>query len=81
MTEQPKPGIKTTEFWVAISVAFLGATALVFTDNPWAQVGGLFAASVGGGTYILSRGNVKRGPTHASVGGTTEVYAAPKPKE
>lgn len=56
--EPVKPGIKTTEFWVAIGVGVLGILGQ-FADvvpEPW---GGIIAGLVAFG-YTLSRGLAKR---------------------
>lgn len=54
-----KPGIKTTEFWVALVVTTLGGAAVVFSNSPWAQLGGIVAAALASAGYSFSRGATK----------------------
>ena len=54
-----KPGINSSEFWMAVVVVILGAISVVFFTNPWAQVGGIVAAALVSAGYSFSRGAVK----------------------
>jgi hypothetical protein len=59
-----KPGIKTTEFWVALLMPVLGVitmtlTGIEITAEIQEAVMGAFGMS--GGAYVLSRGVVKHG--------------------
>lgn len=65
-----KPGIKSTEFWVATTVATVGvvaATGMISAEQAdtlstaIVQVGGLVAAVAASFGYSLSRGAAKRG--------------------
>lgn len=56
-----RPGIKTTEFWLAVFVVVGGALAAQFSTNPIAQTIGMIAAALGSAGYGFSRAMVKRG--------------------
>lgn len=57
-----KPGVRTSEFWLACAVAFFAAASAVFTNNQWAQLGGIMAAALASAGYGWSRGTTKRPP-------------------
>ena len=63
MTTEQRPGIRTTEFWLAFVVVVAGATATVFVDSPWAKVAGIVAAALSAAGYGFSRAQVKQGPS------------------
>ena len=54
-----KPGIKTTEFWLALVVVTLGALAATFSEAQWAQAVGLVAAALTSAGYGMSRAKAK----------------------
>lgn len=60
METETKPGVKTSEFWLAFAVTVMGAIASV-SDSPVAQVSGLVAAALASAGYGLSRGRAKAG--------------------
>ena len=69
-----KPGIKTTEFWIATGVAVLGvlvATGIITPDQTDAlpdaitRLGGMVASVAASFGYSLSRGNAKKGGSDA----------------
>lgn len=57
--EPAKPGLKTTEFWLALIVTAGVAVATVFEDEPWARIVGLVAAALTSAGYGLSRAIAK----------------------
>lgn len=57
-----KPGIKTTEFWLAVVVTIAGAAATVYADDKWAQVAGIVAMTLSTAGYGLSRAVAKSVP-------------------
>jgi len=56
---EAKPGVKTTEFWLATAVALMGALAAVFVEAEWARVAGMVAAVLSSAGYGFSRARVK----------------------
>ena len=64
---ETRPGILTTEFWLALIVTLLGALAAVYAE-PWAQVAGLVAAALAAAGYGFSRASVKRTDLAARAG-------------
>ena len=54
-----RPGIRTTEFWLALLVTVLGAVATVKATNELAQIGGMVAAALSSAGYSFSRGAAK----------------------
>jgi len=60
-----KPGVKSSEFWIAV-VGMVGGLALsVLPDNPFTQIVGAVIAAVCGPTYIAGRSWAK-GKTDAA---------------
>lgn len=64
VSKATKPGIKTTEFWVALLMPVLGVvvmtlTGIEITPEMTDGIMGMFGMS--GGAYVLSRGVVKHG--------------------
>lgn len=55
-----KPGIRTTEFWLALIVALLGAFASIYAEGDWAKVAGMVAAALASAGYGFARSSVKR---------------------
>lgn len=58
-----KPGYKTSEFWLSLAAALLGAalTAGLFPDtSPWAKILGVFASVLSALGYTVSRSIVKK---------------------
>jgi hypothetical protein len=58
--QEPKPGVRTSEFWLALVVVVGGAIASVYQANPMAQVAGIAAAALASAGYGLSRAKVKQ---------------------
>lgn len=58
-----KPGLRTSEFWLALVVTIFGAASSVFSHNQWAQLAGIVAAAMASAGYGWSRGTAKRPPT------------------
>lgn len=61
MTTEPtiRPGIRTTEFWLALTVAMLGGLAALYATEPWAQIAGILAASLTSLGYGMARAKAK----------------------
>lgn len=60
--QQPtKPGIKSTEFWMALVVVVGGAVAAVYADKQWAKVVGMAVSGLVAAGYGFQRAMVKRG--------------------
>lgn len=55
-----RPGLKTTEFWLAMIVTIGGMVASVYAEAQWAQVAGMVAAALAAAGYGFSRAGVKR---------------------
>ena len=73
-----RPGIQTTEFYLALGVAVLGGIATIYADSPIAQVGGIVAAAMASAGYGFTRMNVKRTEVAAEAGAAerADVLAA-----
>ena len=56
-----KPGLRTTEFWLAICVATMCSVAAVYSKYEWAQVAGTIGAALTAAGYGFSRASVKSG--------------------
>lgn len=56
-----KPGIFTTEFWLALIVTLGGTVAATYAEAQWAQVAGLTAATLAAAGYGFARTSIKRG--------------------
>jgi len=54
-----KPGIATTEFWLAMAVALMGGLAVAFVDSPWAKVAGVVSAALSSLGYGYQRTALK----------------------
>jgi hypothetical protein len=54
-----RPGIMTTEFWLALAVAVMGGLAAAFSDREWAKVAGVIAAAISSVGYGVARAQVK----------------------
>lgn len=61
MTEDAtiRPGIRTTEFWLALAVAVFGGLAALYANEPWAQVAGILAAALTSLGYGMTRAKAK----------------------
>lgn len=55
-----RPGLRTTEFWLALIVTLGGAAAGIYAEAQWAQVVGILAATLVTAGYGFSRSGVKR---------------------
>ncbi len=50
-----KPGVKSTEFWIALAGMVGGLALSVSPENPFTQIIGAILAAVCGPTYIAGR--------------------------
>ena len=57
---EPKPGIRTTEFWLALVVTVGGAVASVYAETEVGRVAGIVAATLASAGYGFARASVKR---------------------
>lgn len=66
----PKPGPKTTEFWVTVVTLLLSLLAAIFPQDisSQAQVAATAAAGVASALYVLSRALTKSAQVKASAG-------------
>ena len=55
-----KPGIQTTEFWLAFLVAVLGGLATIYAEADWAKIAGIVSATLVSLGYGNNRALVKR---------------------
>ena len=55
-----KPGIQSTEFWMAMFVVLAGTLASVYTDQQWAKVAGTLSATLMAMGYGFQRMRVKQ---------------------
>ncbi|MFH1417280.1 MAG: hypothetical protein ABII12_03220 [Planctomycetota bacterium] len=66
MNSDPKPGIKTTEFWATAGTIIASLMIAVCQPEtvdkvaPWTETACVIAAGVAAGLYALSRGLAKR---------------------
>ena len=60
MKNNTRPGLKTTEFWLALGVAIVGAIASVYADTDIGRVAGMVSAALAVAGYGFARSNVKR---------------------
>lgn len=58
---ETKPGLKTTEFWLALAVTVGGAVASVYADTDVGRVAGIVAATLASAGYGFARASVKNG--------------------
>ena len=59
----PKPGYNTTEFWLAVGAATLGAviaSGIVPTEGPWVQVAAVVEMALVAMGYTGARMNIKK---------------------
>ncbi len=56
-----KPGLQTSEFYMAMAVVLLGALASVYADAEWAKAAGMVAAALASAGYGFARSKVKYG--------------------
>lgn len=54
-----KPGIRTTEFFLALIVTVGGALATVFAESEWAKVAGIITAMLSSAGYGFMRTGLK----------------------
>lgn len=57
-----RPGWKTTEFWLSLAAAVVGATlagGVLPSDSPWLKVCGVAAMALASLGYSWSRGKAK----------------------
>ena len=78
-----KPGIKSTEFWIALAGMIGGLTLSVLPDNPFTQIVGAVLAAVCGPTYIAGRswakGKTDAAQANARTIADTILKKVPKP--
>jgi len=55
-----RPGLRTTEFWLALAATALSAAAAIYAEKEWAQVAGIIATALVAGGYGFARQAVKR---------------------
>ena len=58
--EDTKPGVKTSEFWLALAVTIAGAISAVYAEAEWAQALGIVASGLASAGYSFARAQVKR---------------------
>jgi len=56
---ETKPGIKTTEFWLALFVAVCGGLSAVYIEDDWAKILGVLASALSSVGYGIARAQVK----------------------
>lgn len=59
----PKPGYKTTEFWLTAVATFVGlimASDIIPSDGIWPKITGLVVALLSSMGYTVSRGMAKK---------------------
>ncbi len=54
-----RPGIRTSEFWLAFIVTLAGAVAAVYAEAQWSQVAGLLSSALTAAGYAFARAKVK----------------------
>ena len=69
-----RPGLKTTEFWLALIVTLGGAVAGIYAEAQWAQVAGILAATLVTAGYGFTRAGVKRTEAAAQAGAEERVF-------
>ena len=55
-----KPGILSTEFWLALIVVLGGLFAANYADQQWAQIAGMVSSALASLGYGVARANVKK---------------------
>ncbi len=55
-----KPGIGTTEFWLAVVVTIIGSISAVYSSTQWGQVAGMVCATLASAGYGFSRTVLKK---------------------
>lgn len=66
---ETKPGLKTTEFWLALVVTVGGAVASVYAETEIGRVDGIVAATLASAGYGFARSSAKNAA--ANVRSTT----------
>ncbi len=56
-----RPGIKTTEFWMALAVVVFSSLAAMYAEKEWAQVAGVVGAALASAGYGFARSQAKQG--------------------
>lgn len=59
MTEAPKPGLKTTEFWLSLAATALCGLSVTYATETWAQVLGALGAALVAMGYGVTRAKAK----------------------
>ena len=54
-----KPGLKTTEFWVAMAVVAAAVVGSVYSRHEWGQIAAGIAGALASAGYSFSRAAVK----------------------
>jgi hypothetical protein len=60
VSDPAKPGVRTTEFWIALAATAACAVSAVYATQPWAQAVGAVGAALVASGYGLQRSAVKR---------------------
>lgn len=55
-----RPGLKTTEFWLALLVTVMGAIAATYAETDIGRTAGMVSAALATAGYGFVRSNVKR---------------------
>ena len=80
-----KPGIKTTEFFIALLVVVLGGLPQAFPDgDPWVKMAGIIGAALTAAGYGFVRAKTKAGGTTMIQNATLvpeEEINIPRPPE
>lgn len=74
MNDKTRPGLKTTEFWLALIVTVIGAIAGVYAETDIGRVAGLVAATLAAAGYGFSRAGVKRTEAAAQAGAAERAF-------
>lgn len=59
-TNTPKPGIKTTEFWLSLAATVFCGIAASYADQTWAQIVGVVGTALVAMGYSATRSKAKK---------------------
>lgn len=71
-----KPGIKSTEFYMAMAVVLLGALASVYAEQEWAKAAGMVAAALASAGYGFARSKIKSADSELEASMKDTAYYA-----
>lgn len=74
MKNNTRPGLKTTEFWLALAVTIGGAVAAVYAETDIGRVAGMVAAALAAAGYGFTRANLKRTEVAAQAGAEDRAF-------